>query len=400
MDDYSLSSLSESKNEWCSRLVNTLTPAIIEGLRSIFNESLQLCLENEEEDKYLMTFQTFLSRIPQWNENIIKTERERIEKTTNCGYLEELITCVHIIQLKALTCVRVGHKQKKVDIDIPSSDAFVHKVYINAARKIYTNIYLFEKDIPPLNVQKNNRELELIIKECILNSVRDTMPVDKILMAYMDETEEEDVVVEEKIIHEELKEPEKPPEVSLKKTEDKEPSKEEAKTTEPVVKKLEETKPIVVEKPVAVETPVATEKPVASEKPVATEKPVAAEKPSTPTPESVTTLSTHVIPTPPQPIAESQSKPTESISFSDTDSTVDTAGTETLVQAPKDIQHLEDLRRRREEEEEEEDDDEEEEKLKIGDSIQLEITDVNDLSKSLKLESQPVLDDIEILEPI
>ena len=80
------------------------------------------------------------------------------------------------------------------------------------------------------------------------------------------------------------------------------------------------------------------------------------------------------------------------------DSTVDTAGTETLVQAPKDIQHLEDLRRRREEEEE--DDDEEEEKLKIGDNIQLEITDVNDLSKSLKLESQPVLDDIEILEPI
>ena len=171
------------------------------------------------------------------------------------------------------------------------------------------------------------------------------------------------------------------------------------------MKKLEETKPIVVEKPVAVETPVATEKPVAVETPVAVEKPdavekpVAAEKPSTPTPESVTTLSTHVIPTPPQPIAESQSKPTESISFSDTDSTVDTAGTETLVQAPKDIQHLEDLRRRREEEEEEEEDDEEE-KLKIGDSIQLEITDVNDLSKSLKLESQPVLDDIEILEPI
>ena len=27
-----------------------------------------------------MTFQTFLSRIPQWNENIIQAERERIEK--------------------------------------------------------------------------------------------------------------------------------------------------------------------------------------------------------------------------------------------------------------------------------------------------------------------------------
>ena len=195
MDDYSLSSLSESKNEWCSRLVNTLTPAIIDGLKSIFNESLQLCLENEEEDKYLMTFQTFLSRIPQWNETIIKTERERIENTTNCSYLEELITCVHVVQLKALTCVRVGQKQKKVDIDIPSSDGFIHKVYINSARKVYTNIYLYEKDIPPLDIQKNSRELELIIKESILNSIRDKMPIDKILLAYMDETEDEDVVV-------------------------------------------------------------------------------------------------------------------------------------------------------------------------------------------------------------
>ena len=147
MDDYYLSSLSESKNEWCSRLVDTLTPAIIEGLRSIYNESLKLCIESDEEEKYLMTFQTFLSRIPQWNENIIQAERERIEKSSNCSYLEELITCVHIIQLKALTCVRVGQKQKKIDIDIPSKDAFIHKIYINSARKIYTNIYLFEKDI-------------------------------------------------------------------------------------------------------------------------------------------------------------------------------------------------------------------------------------------------------------
>ena len=29
-----MSSLSESKNEWCARLVDTLTPAIIEGLKN------------------------------------------------------------------------------------------------------------------------------------------------------------------------------------------------------------------------------------------------------------------------------------------------------------------------------------------------------------------------------
>ena len=39
MDDYSISSLTESKNEWCVRLVNIFTPAVIVGLKSIFKEA-------------------------------------------------------------------------------------------------------------------------------------------------------------------------------------------------------------------------------------------------------------------------------------------------------------------------------------------------------------------------
>ena len=82
MDDYSLTSLSESKNEWCARLVNSLTPALIQGVSSIFNEAYKLCQENDEVDKYLMTFQNFLSRVPKWNEEMIDTERKRIEETS------------------------------------------------------------------------------------------------------------------------------------------------------------------------------------------------------------------------------------------------------------------------------------------------------------------------------
>ena len=195
MDDYSMSSLIESKNEWCVRLVNIFTPCIIEGLRSIFNESYKLCIDNDEEEKYLMTFQNLLSRVPKWNAEIISNETQRIINSSGCTYIEDLMTCVHIIQLKALTCTRVGTEQKKVDINIPSLPNFVHKVYINTARKVYTNIYLFEKGILPLQIQKNNRELEIIIKETILNTVRESVPVHDILRAYLDETEEQNVSV-------------------------------------------------------------------------------------------------------------------------------------------------------------------------------------------------------------
>ena len=101
-----------------------------------------------------MTFQNLLSRIPKWNNEMITQEKERIMKLCNCSYLEDLMTCVHIIQLKILSCVRVGNESKKITIDIPDFGAFLHKVYINVARKLYSNIYLFEIDIPNLDIQK------------------------------------------------------------------------------------------------------------------------------------------------------------------------------------------------------------------------------------------------------
>jgi len=198
MDDFSLNSLQESRNEWCSRLITVLTPCIIDGVKSIFEESWKLCVENDEKTKYLMTFQNFLSRVPKWNPSIISQECSRIKEKSNCTYISDLITCVHIIQLKMLSCMRVGTKQKKVDVNIPSLDDFVHHIYINAARKIYTNVYLFEMGISSLKSQKNSRELEIIIKECILQTVRETIPVEELLKLYMNETVENAVEVHER----------------------------------------------------------------------------------------------------------------------------------------------------------------------------------------------------------
>lgn len=209
MDDFNVSSLHESRNEWCARLVTILTPLIIEGYKSILDEAIKLCKDNGEIEKYLMTFQNYISRIPKWNSTIIETERARICEKSGCNYLEDLVTCVHVIQIKLLTAMRVGQKQKKIDINIPKLDDFIHKVYINVARKVYKNVYLFELNILPLEIQKHNRELEIIVQECILNTIRENIPVETILKVYMDESVEEDVVeeIKEQIIDEPLSKP-------------------------------------------------------------------------------------------------------------------------------------------------------------------------------------------------
>lgn len=198
MDDFVITNLHEARNEWCARLVSILTGHVIDGIKSIFNESWKMCIERGEIDKYLMTFQSLLSSIPKWNGNIIEDEKNRIIQKSGCNHLEELITCVHIIQLKVLTCIRVGNKQKKIDISIPNLNSFIHKVYIHVARKIYSNVYLFEKNVSTLTIQRNNRELELLVQECILMSIRESIPTEAIIRAYLDESveEEQEIVIE------------------------------------------------------------------------------------------------------------------------------------------------------------------------------------------------------------
>ncbi len=203
MDDFVISNLHESRNEWCGRLVSIFTPLVTEGIQSIFDEAWKMCLENDEASKYLMTFQNLLSRVPKWNSVIIEEEKQRIIDRSGCGYLEDLITCVHIIQLKVLTCIRVGNKQKKIDISIPKLDHFIHKVYVHVARKLYMNVYLYEKNLTALQKQKNMRELELLIQECILVTIRESVPTEEIIRAYMDESEEQ----EEEVFIEQVKDP-------------------------------------------------------------------------------------------------------------------------------------------------------------------------------------------------
>lgn len=198
MDDFTVSGLHESKNEWAARLLTILAPHIIDGFKSILEEGVQLCHENNEMDKYLMTFQNLIARIPKWNTDIVKTETSRIIEKSGCVYLEDLITCIHIIQLKILTAVRVGQKQKKIDLNVMDVNHFVHMCYINSARQMYRNVYLFDIDVQPLLKQKNNREVEMIVQECILNTIRDSIPVETILKCYMDETNEEDITEEVK----------------------------------------------------------------------------------------------------------------------------------------------------------------------------------------------------------
>ena len=195
-----MTTLSEAQYEWALRLVHILHPAVYEGIHIIYNEAVDICTNSDEDEKYLMTFQNFLSRIPKWSEEILQKEVSRIVDKSGCTYLTDLITCVHITHLKILTSIRTSKTQKKIDITIPKLSAFIHKVYINLSRTLYSNVFLFDKDVPPLAFQKNKSEFNKMIKNAILDSIRESIPVEQLLRSYLDESSDlvrEDVKAEE-----------------------------------------------------------------------------------------------------------------------------------------------------------------------------------------------------------
>lgn len=203
-----LSILTQAKNEYSSLLVTTMTPHIMEGIFSIYNEAKNICEENDEYGKYLKTFQNFLGRVTRWNSEIIQQETDRIIDKSGCSYLEDLLTCVHISQTKILTSIRVGTKQKKIETAVPSLNDFVHKVYIETARNIYKNVFLFEDEVNSLQKQKYRREIETIVQFSILSVIRNSLPVEQIIRAYLDESVEYD---NEEVIEEVIEKPLPPP---------------------------------------------------------------------------------------------------------------------------------------------------------------------------------------------
>jgi len=198
MDDFIPQTLNESLNEWCARLVNVLTPRVVENLWKLLDEARRTAMDAKQLDKYLLSFQQLLQFVPKWSTAQVEEVRKYIIQKSGCQHLEELITCAHIILTKALVCARPGNRQKQLNVSIPKIDVFLHKVFIKSAGHAYRNAYLFEKEVSKLQQQRNMHDLEKLVHRAILDVIRENIPEEEIIRAFLDENYEfeEETIIE------------------------------------------------------------------------------------------------------------------------------------------------------------------------------------------------------------
>jgi hypothetical protein len=180
----------EAKSEYTRQLCQILSPAI----QLYFLETLKLAKERDTDSrKMLWNFQALLQEIPDWSQDKVLRETEKIIRESNCDYLEELLIAVFIAHTKVLSAIRITNKQKKLNLTIPKLDHFLHRTLRETGRLLWGNAFLFAEQGSPIERQKNMRQVEGLIQEGIQQSIRSLLPVKTILREYLnDEGEEEE----------------------------------------------------------------------------------------------------------------------------------------------------------------------------------------------------------------
>ena len=184
MEDQSAPILTQAKREYTSQLVSILTPQIFDGLKSIYDESKIVCSSSYNKQSLLDCFRGFLEKVPEWSQVIIETETDRIIQMSKCDWLDDLITAVFISHTKILTSIG-NNSDAQIDLTIPKTINFIHKCYINIAREIWKNPYLYNENVLGSEYQQNMRTVELIIKDSIEDTIRKSLPVKEILRQHL-----------------------------------------------------------------------------------------------------------------------------------------------------------------------------------------------------------------------
>jgi hypothetical protein len=179
---------SEAKGEYTKQLQLFIVPVY----HRFFMDLLQQAAAEEPVAKrQLWKFQELLSQIPEWNIDKVQRETSKIVHDIQCDYLEELLTAVFIAHTKVLTAIRVGNKNKRVQITIPKLDHFLHRALSESSRLLWSSAYLFHNESNAIEKQKNHRQIEQLLQDGIAQAIRGLLPVKNILKDYLAEPESE-----------------------------------------------------------------------------------------------------------------------------------------------------------------------------------------------------------------
>ena len=174
---------STAKSEYTEQFCLFLVPALQSYFLGLIDEAKE---REKDQRRILWMFQNLLKDIPDWNQDKVIRETEKIVQSSRCDYLEELLTAVFIAHTKVLSAIRLTNREKKkIQITVPKLEHFLHRSLSESARILWSNAYLFNEQGSSIERQKNLRQVESLLHQAVLQSIRGMLPVKNILREYL-----------------------------------------------------------------------------------------------------------------------------------------------------------------------------------------------------------------------
>ena len=186
MEDFNSPVFAQAKIEYTKQLIDVLKLPMYEGLQSIYGNSKEIYSDNTDIELSII-FRQQIEKVPKWNIDMIEHEVDRIIRVSNCDWLEDLVTAVFISHTKILASL--GNNSKRVNLTIPKITNFIHKCYINSAREMWKNPYLYDENVSSSEYQRNIKIIENLIEENIEQTIRKALPVKEILKDHFEHSE-------------------------------------------------------------------------------------------------------------------------------------------------------------------------------------------------------------------
>jgi len=181
--------LVDAKDTYIRQLADVTAPFVINTINTLYNAAKK----EAGFGKPTKLFQTKLREIPLWNQGLIDAQVTAI--TNKYKYFPELVAAAFVSYVKILSSVKIHAKKPHIQLKLPADDVFVHKIFINAAKSFYLD--------PPL--VKAPREVRLaLVRNAVETAVRELLPTEDILRAYLGGSVDADGIQTEEIDEEEI----------------------------------------------------------------------------------------------------------------------------------------------------------------------------------------------------
>ena len=174
-----LNVLVEAKKEYTGQLCKLLCPHMIDSFLNMYTEANKM----SKGKRPLLQYQKLLKEVPNWNDHIVKQNCESV--CNACSWFSDLLAAVFVSYVKILSSVRLKSETKKISIKLPTNEMFIHTCFVNAAKDLYKDPYVYHE---VQNEFDRDANLTPRFTSAIEATIQELLPVQQILNTYMSQT--------------------------------------------------------------------------------------------------------------------------------------------------------------------------------------------------------------------